>query len=191
MDFQGGAQPLRSEWSDEPLNDSVRMIQIRDYESDDYVCYVRDSSKLRKCSRDDIMIARYGASVARICWGLEGAYNVALVKVIPRKPYYHHFLRTYLQSDVFQKLLVGMSGRAAQAGFNKSKLKSVELIIPSTRELFEHYQNMANPLFELELELQDKNTTLRRTFDLLLPRLISGEVDVAEVDIAVSEEVND
>jgi len=34
-----------------------------------------------------------------------------------------------------------------------------------------------------------KNTTRRRTRDLLLPRLISGEVDVSELDIAVPEEV--
>ena len=33
-----------------------------------------------------------------------------------------------------------------------------------------------------------RNTTLRRTRDLLLPRLISGEVDVSALDIAVPEE---
>jgi len=35
-----------------------------------------------------------------------------------------------------------------------------------------------------------RNQTLRRTRDLLLPRLISGEVDVSELDIAVPEEVS-
>ena len=35
-----------------------------------------------------------------------------------------------------------------------------------------------------------RNQSLRRTRDLLLPRLISGEVDVSELDIAVPEEVN-
>jgi len=33
-----------------------------------------------------------------------------------------------------------------------------------------------------------RNQALRRTRDLLLPRLISGEVDVSELDIAVPEE---
>ncbi|MFZ2447376.1 MAG: restriction endonuclease subunit S [Syntrophobacteraceae bacterium] len=36
--------------------------------------------------------------------------------------------------------------------------------------------------------LADQAFTLRRTRDLLLPRLISGEVDVSELDIAVPEE---
>jgi type I restriction enzyme S subunit len=34
--------------------------------------------------------------------------------------------------------------------------------------------------------LERKNTNVRRTRDLLLPRLISGEVDVAALEIAVS-----
>lgn len=34
-----------------------------------------------------------------------------------------------------------------------------------------------------------RNRTLRRTRDLLLPRLISGELDVSELDITVSKEV--
>ena len=38
------------------------------------------------------------------------------------------------------------------------------------------------------LVLSRKNTILRRTRDLLLPRLISGEVDVSALDIAEPEE---
>ena len=45
-------------------------------------------------------------------------------------------------------------------------------------------------MFVRDRTLGRKNTTLRRTRDLLLPRLISGEVDVSELDIAVPEEDN-
>ena len=44
------------------------------------------------------------------------------------------------------------------------------------------YEHVA-PLFDLMLNLLHKNQTLRRTRDLLLPRLISGEVDVSNLDI--------
>jgi type I restriction enzyme S subunit len=40
---------------------------------------------------------------------------------------------------------------------------------------------------ELMLTLQQQNLILRRTRDLLLPRLVSGEIDVADLDIAVPE----
>jgi type I restriction enzyme S subunit len=85
MDIKGGSQPAKSEWSKESKAGHVRMVQIRDYESDKYIEYVKDTPKLRKCEEHDVMIARYGASVGRICDGLNGAYNVALVKVLPKR----------------------------------------------------------------------------------------------------------
>ena len=40
------------------------------------------------------------------------------------------------------------------------------------------------------LNLQRKNANLQKTRDLVLPRLISGELDVSEIEIQMSEEVN-
>ncbi len=42
-----------------------------------------------------------------------------------------------------------------------------------------HFQ----PIFELELNLRKQNRALREARDLLLPRLVSGELDVSELDI--------
>ena len=39
------------------------------------------------------------------------------------------------------------------------------------------------------VSLAKRNEALRRTRDLLLPKLISGEVDVSELDISLSKEV--
>ena len=50
------------------------------------------------------------------------------------------------------------------------------------------YHELADDCERQAAILRLKNTTLRRTRDLLLPRLISGEVDVSELDIAVPEE---
>lgn len=183
MDFQGGSQPPKSEWIDEPREGFVRMIQIRDYQSDRYKCYVKDSKTLRKCTEDDIMIARYGASVARICWGLTGAYNVALVRVEPVSLHLKEFLRSYLQSETFQSLLIGMSGRTAQAGFNKSNLKSVQLAIPQESSLFVEYENVSAPLRRLTLTLRKTTETASKTRDFLLQKLISGEIRVEESEV--------
>ncbi len=44
------------------------------------------------------------------------------------------------------------------------------------------------PIFQQSFTLAKKNISLRRTRDMLLPRLISGEVDVSRLDIAIPEE---
>ena len=54
--------------------------------------------------------------------------------------------------------------------------------------LQERFCELSVPLFSEIVTLGRKNTTLRRTRDLLLPKLISGEVDVSALDIAVPEE---
>src|SRR6478609_659577 len=83
FDITGGAQPPASEFLDYAAPGSVRFVQIRDYYTYAHVTYAPDSPNLRRCDADDVLIARYGASLGRICRGIAGAYNVALVKATP------------------------------------------------------------------------------------------------------------
>jgi len=55
-------------------------------------------------------------------------------------------------------------------------------------EIASHFGEIVSPMLSLCDSLEQKNTTLRRTRDLLLPKLISGEVDVSELDITVPKE---
>lgn len=108
----------------------VRLVQIRDFASDKYVVYVPDTKNLRKFNKDDVMIARYGASIGRICTGLEGAYNVALAKTIfSREVLNRDYVYWMLQSETFQYPLRTIS-RSAQAGFNKKDLSNFLLPLP-------------------------------------------------------------
>ena len=180
MDIQGGTQPPASEFLSEATDGYVRLVQIRDYESESHLTFVRDNSKLRKCYRDDVMIARYGASVARVCWGLEGAYNVALVKAAPHKACYREFLRSYLQAHDFQARLIGMSNRSVQAGFNKGDIASFQIAI-APDDVLEKYQTSAWELRKRILHNKDESRTLATLRDTLLPKLLSGELSVASI----------
>lgn len=132
--FQGGTQPPKSTFLSEPIDGCVRLIQIRDYESDANAVYVADSRKLNKCTSRDVMIARYGASLGRICRGIDGAYNVALVKAIPRASISNDFLYYLLKTTYFQVPLLGQGARSAQSGFNRSSIKDIILPIPPKPE---------------------------------------------------------
>jgi type I restriction enzyme S subunit len=63
-------------------------------------------------------------------------------------------------------------------------LKEKPLVLPE-RSIADLFDQFVTPLREQTRSLMQKNTTLHRTRDLLLPRLISGEVDVSELNIAV------
>jgi type I restriction enzyme S subunit len=53
------------------------------------------------------------------------------------------------------------------------------------------FRSIASPIFETVLNLLNKNAILRKTRDLLLPKLISGEVDVERLEIAGVDETGE
>ncbi|WP_443711215.1 restriction endonuclease subunit S [Ruminococcus sp.] len=131
-DFQGGTQPPKDEWINDPREGYVRMLQIRDYSQGDakYIQYVKDTKKLHKCTKDDIMLSRYGY-IGQAFIGLEGAYNVALVKVIKKAEIHTPYLLCYFQSYYFQHFLLSNVGaRATIPGFNKDELEKALIRIP-------------------------------------------------------------
>ena len=77
---------------------------------------------------------------------------------------------------------------ATQRSLTNDGLSRILTISPP-RDIVQNFGRLAMRHVELILVLQQRNKILRRTRDLLLPKLISGEVDVSELDITVPEEV--
>ena len=176
MEYQGGSQPPASEFIDTPQEGYVRFIQIRDYASNSHPTYIPISKKNKLCQKKDIMIARYGASLGRICFGLEGAYNVALAKVKPINECYREFLRCYLSSNDFYEGINMKGNRAVQAGFNQSDINSFVLKLPKDCKLFEAFEKICSKIFDKRLLLIQENETLATLRDTLLPKLMNGEI---------------
>ena len=131
-DFQGGSQPPKEEWSLDLKDGYIRMLQIRDFTQSERIVpeYIKITNSTKTCDEDDILIARYGASLGKNLTGLAGAYNVAIMKTIPNTDVLEkRYLYYYLKSPVFQGFLSNVGSRAAQAGFNKNDLK--DLVIPN------------------------------------------------------------
>lgn len=63
-----------------------------------------------------------------------------------------------------------------------SILYSVDSLIPND-ELQKRFSDLINPILEKIDILEQKNQTLKETRDLLLPRLLSGKLDIEKLDI--------
>lgn len=183
MDYAGGSQPPASKFIFEKKDGYVRFVQIRDYDNDDHVTYIPISKKNKLCDDHDIMIARYGASLGRICCGLNGAYNVALAKVFPKKEYYLEFLRLYLSSRDFYEGINNKGDRSAQAGFNQGDIDSFEIDFPVNESIVKDFNDIASMFYEKKLKNIYENRMLSELRDTLLPKLISGEIDIKSANI--------
>jgi type I restriction enzyme S subunit len=146
-DFQGGSQPPKSNFSYSPKAGYVRMLQIRDFKSDDKAVWIPASRRNKCCTETDVMIGRYGASVGQIHRGKAGAYNVALVKTIPIETMcLREYLYYYLRSPLFQIALARVAKRSAQDGFSKEDIASFSIPLPDVSR----QRHIAAHLAELE-----------------------------------------
>jgi type I restriction enzyme S subunit len=158
LSFVGGSQPPASTFKAEAEEGYVRLVQIRDFYTSSHLTYVPDSNLLRKCAKTDVMIARYGASVGRVLRGLDGAYNVALVKATPKEGIDNNFLFYLLTSDFFQLPLLAQSARSAQAGFSRESIGYINLPCPPL--------NVQKSIGEILGALDDKIESNRRLIEV-------------------------
>jgi len=134
IDIKGGSQPPKSQFVYEPQDGYIQLLQIRDFGKKPVPTYVPQEKVTKFCEKDDVLIARYGASLGRIVTGHAGAYNVALAKVIPWPGLFiNRYLFYLLQTSVLQTPLK-MISRSAQNGFAKHEVAHVQLPIPPLNE---------------------------------------------------------
>ena len=151
FEFEGGSQPDKKYFEYQPSEDNIRLIQIRDYKSNDYITYIPKEKAKRFCTANDIMIGRYGPPIFQILKGIEGAYNVALMKAVPKKGNIE-FLRQFLKQECLLHYLEGLSGRTAgQAGIEMPKLKNYPFPYPPL-ELQNQFANFVEHIDKLEFE---------------------------------------
>ncbi|MDR3223037.1 MAG: hypothetical protein LBT66_04790 [Methanobrevibacter sp.] len=72
-------------------------------------------------------------------------------------------------------------GTTMQA-INNTNVKKIKLLNP-TNEALERFNLIVSPIFEEIYNNNIENKKLTKTRDLLLPKLMSGEIDVSKVEI--------
>ena len=147
-EFVGGSQPPKSVFSKTKSADNIRLIQIRDYKSDKHVVYIPRAQARRFCNADDVMIGRYGPPLFQILRGLDGAYNVALMKAVPdESKLSRDFLFYFLKHSTILQYVIYHSERAAgQIGVTKETLQPYPIALPSLDE----QENVVETITELE-----------------------------------------
>ena len=107
--------------------------------------------------------------------------NQQINSIVPAagvSPYYIYLLAKTLSNTIQN---IG-SGGSTICNLNKSQFSSIEVLIPSETSMRE-FDKIVRPLFaEIHLN-QCENLQLAELRDTLLPRLLSGEIDVSSIKI--------
>ena len=135
LDISGGAQPSKSYFETTPRPNYVRLYQIRDYGESPVPIYIPINFASKQTEKGDILLARYGGSLGKVFHAEQGAYNVAMAKVIFKfdNLIYKEFAFYYYLSDLYQGKLKEIS-RTAQAGFNSTDFNDMYFPLPPLAE---------------------------------------------------------
>jgi type I restriction enzyme S subunit len=90
-------------------------------------------------------------------------------------------------TDAFVEYLNGRATGSAYPAVTPPVFQNAPVVLPPQAKL-DDFADAADPLMRLAARLGSANRNLRASRDLLLPRLISGEVDVADLNIAMVED---
>ncbi len=97
-------------------------------------------------------------------------------------PDWFGFLYCTIKSSEFHEQRDMYATGATQVALTNEGLRRIEITVPDA-ETAVKFRHAVAPMINQILSLQLRNTILRRMRDLLLPKLISGELDVAELGI--------
>jgi type I restriction enzyme S subunit len=76
-----------------------------------------------------------------------------------------------------KNLLISMAKGSAQPNLSPVETGEIEITIP-TREILDKLNEVINPMYEKLIKLKVENQKLAELRDLLLPKLMSGEIRV-------------
>ncbi len=138
-----------------------------------------------KLSSGDFLIAMTGATVGKVgvIYTSDEEYllNQRVGRFQPIK-YYDEYVKIFASSSKFFESIQGQAQGSAQPNISAREIETVKIIKPNN-EIMKVFSSLLNPFFSKILEHQGEIQTLEKTRDTLLPKLLSGEIDVSELKI--------
>jgi type I restriction enzyme, S subunit len=104
----------------------------------------------------------------------------AVIRPKPETPF--TFLNFAVTSNGFVDQMAAVARGAAYPATSFDDFEKAKLLWPGT-DLLQDFHKICDPLFRQKHTLTQQSRILTRTRDLLLPRLISGKLSVADLDI--------
>lgn len=189
FDISIGKTPPRKEpqWFSKNPSDCV-WVSISDMGS----CglYIEDSSEYLthdavekfnvKIVPDNTVILSFKLTVGRVAI-TDGCMttNEAIAHFKTDKPKINEYLYCYLKNFNFQTM--GSTSSIATA-VNSKIIKGMPFVVPTAEEL-EKFHSIAAPLFTMIKSNQQESKYLGELRDVLLPKLMSGEIDVSGIQL--------
>lgn len=130
----------------------------------------------------DILLSLTG-NVGRCCFVNENRLllNQRVAKIKPNKDSFWGYIYTFFRNEDIKTLLISIARGTAQANLSPVETLKLTTIVPAN-EVIEKFSKIVNSLYEEFIKNIIESRRLAQLRDTLLPRLMSGELEVNAIE---------
>ncbi|WP_296853685.1 restriction endonuclease subunit S [uncultured Methanobrevibacter sp.] len=181
VDFVTGVEPGSKNYHEKPEINDIPFIRVGDLGSRTNAVFIDKSlSKNKILSFDDIVLS-LDATVGIVKMGLKGAYSTGMRKLLIKnddinKP----FLYCLVKSKRIQRIIETFATGTTILHAGKS-IKHMNFVL-SDKQTMNQFGKIGNPILSIILANLKEIEKLTNMRDMLLPKLMSGEINVSEIN---------
>lgn len=132
----------------------------------------------------DILISMIG-TVGNICYIMYDEVDFAIKNVglfkTSQNPLIREYLLLYLKSNIINHYIDSRLAGSTQKYISLTELRNIPIVIPP-KEVLKEFKNIVNPIFNnIKINHFEINNLIKLR-DTLLPKLMSGEIDVSKIN---------
>ena len=176
--------PFKSNYYNE--NGKHKIVTIKNVQDGFFVPIVTDRiddvpdnmNKALFLTTGDVIMSLTG-NVGRVClvYGDDYVLNQRVVKLSAKEQIDQPFIYALVRDKQMLKILENLSNGAAQQNLSPIKMGELPIRYPN-KSLREDFNQKVSPMLEMICKLNIQNTKLREARDILLPKLMSGQIEV-------------
>lgn len=181
VDFVTGVEPGSKNYHEKPEPNDIPFLRVGDLGSRDNGVFIDPSLSKNKILKYDDIVLSLDATIGIVKMGLEGAYSTGMRKLVIKNDNINQpFLYCLVKSNRIQRIIETFATGTTILHAGKS-IKHMNFVL-SDKKTMDDFGKIGNPIIFIILTNLKEIEYLTNLRDTLLPKLMSGEIDVSKIN---------
>ena len=181
VDFVTGVEPGSKNYHEKPEGNDIPFLRVGDLRSKNNVVFINQSLSKNKILKFDDIVLSLDATIGIVKMGLEGSYSSGMRKlVIKNENINKPFLYCLVKSERIQRIIETFATGTTILHAGKS-IKHMDFILPD-KQTMDNFGKIGDSILTIILSNLKEIEKLQNLRDTLLPKLMSGEIDVSKIN---------
>lgn len=181
VDFVTGVEPGSKNYHEKPIVNDIPFLRVGDLGSRANVIFIDESLSKKKILKHEDIVLSLDATIGIVKMGLEGAYSTGMRKLVIKNDNINKaFLYCLVKSEHIQRIIKTFATGTTILHAGKS-IKHMNFVLSDINTM-NKFGEIGNPIMSIILSNLKEIEKLTNLRDILLPKLMSGDIDVRKIN---------